>query len=261
MSDVKLYLFQTGTLKCKYHDIYLNQGEGRDFEIPVPFYVIDHPKGLVVVDGGTPEECAIDARGHWGPVVDFFEPVLTPGDGCVAQMERAGLDVSRVSHVVLSHLHLDHVGAVGRFPGAKHIVQRAEMHYARTPDWFQVLAYIRKDIDRPDVDWFLLDEAWGDFYDLFGDGSVTLIRSPGHTTGHQSVLVRTARQAVLLAVDAADTLDHWEERALPGALHSAVDAVRSVQKLRAVQRKTDALVIAGHDPEQWSTLKKAPDFY
>ncbi len=183
MSEVKLYLFQTGSLQCKYHDIYLNQGEGKDFEIPVPFYVIDHPNGLVVIDGGTPEECATDPYGHWGAVVDFFKPVLNPGDGCVAQMERVGLDPARVTHVVLSHLHLDHVGAIGRFPGAKHIVQRAEMNYARSPDWFQVLAYVRKDVDRAGVDWFLLDESWGDFYDLFGDGTVTLIRSPGTPPG------------------------------------------------------------------------------
>ncbi|MHC5654096.1 AttM family quorum-quenching N-acyl homoserine lactonase [Stappia sp. ICDLI1TA098] len=261
MGEVRLYMFQTGTLKCKYHDIYLNEGEGRDWEIPVPFYVVDHPRGLIVIDGGTPVECATDPHGHWGATADFFVPVLDEKDGCVAQMQAAGLDTSRVTHVVLSHLHLDHVGAVGRFPGARHVVQRTEMDYARSPDWFQVGAYIQSDINRAGVDWFFLEDSWGDFYDLLGDGTITLIRSPGHTVGHQSILVKTARQNVLLAVDAADTLDHWEEKALPGALHSAVDAVRSVRKLRAVQENTGALVVAGHDPEQWAAMKRAPEYY
>ncbi|WP_202326595.1 AttM family quorum-quenching N-acyl homoserine lactonase [Mesorhizobium sp. 113-3-9] len=262
MTDIRLYMFDTGILKCKYHDIYLNQGGDADFEIPVPFYFITHPKGNVIIDGGTPVECATDAKGHWGKVAEFFTPVLTPEQGCVAQIEKLGFSVDSVKHVVLSHLHLDHVGAVGRFPNATHVVQRIEYEYAFTPDWFAVLAYVRKDFDRPDLKWLILEDAWGDFYDLYGDGSIILIRSPGHTIGHQSILVRTSNgQSVLLAVDAADTLDHWEERALPGALHSTIDSVRSVKKLRAVQAKTGALVVAGHDGPQWATLKKAPDFY
>jgi len=262
MTDIRLYMFDTGILKCKYHDVYLNQGGDADLEIPVPFYFITHPRGNVIIDGGTPVECATDAKGHWGKVAEFFTPVLTPEQGCVAQIEKLGFSVDSVKHVVLSHLHLDHVGAVGRFPNATHVVQRIEYEYAFTPDWFAVLAYVRKDFDRPDLKWLILEDAWGDFYDLYGDGSIILIRSPGHTIGHQSILVRTSNgQSVLLAVDAADTLDHWEERALPGALHSTIDSVRSVKKLRAVQAKTGALVVAGHDGPQWATLKKAPDFY
>lgn len=261
IDDIKLYLFDTGILKCNYHDIYLN-GPDRPFEIPVPFFLITHPKGHVVIDGGTPVECASDAKGHWGPVADFFVPVMSAEQGCVAQVAKLGIAPEDVRHVVLSHLHLDHVGAVGRFPNATHVVQRVEWEYAHAPDWFARPAYIRKDFDRPELDWLILEEAWGDFYDLYGDGTIVLIRSPGHTCGHQSILVRpSSGQAVLLAVDAADTMDHFEEKALPGALHSALDAVRSVQKLRAVQRRDDALVVAGHDAVQWAGLKKAPDWY
>ena len=78
MTDIRLYMFDTGILRCKYHDIYLNQGGDSDFEIPVPFYFITHPKGNVIIDGGTPVECATDAKGHWGKEAEFFTPVLTP---------------------------------------------------------------------------------------------------------------------------------------------------------------------------------------
>jgi N-acyl homoserine lactone hydrolase len=224
--------------------------------------LIAHPKGNVVIDGGTPVECATDPKGHWGEVATLIPPFLTPEQGCVAQVVKLGFSTTSVAFVVLSHLHLDHVGAIGRFPNAVHVVQRVEYEYAFAPDWFARLAYVRRDFDRPDLKWLILQDAWGDFYDLYGDGSIILIRSPGHTMGHQSVLVTTSRgQSILLAVDAADTLDHWEERALPGALHSAIDAARTVQKLRAVQAKTAALVVAGHDREQWAALKKAPDYY
>lgn len=262
MADsVRLYLFDTGILKCNYHDIYLN-GADRPHEIPVPFFLVTHPQGNVVIDGGTPVECAFHAKEHWGPIADVFVPVMEARQGCAAQIEQLGIARESVRYVVLSHLHLDHVGAVGRFPHATHVVQRTEWDYAHAPDWFARGAYVRKDFDRPDLDWLLLEDSWGDFYDLYGDGTIILIRSPGHTCGHQSILVRpSSGRPVLLAVDAADTLDHFAERALPGALHSAIDAVRSVQKLRALQQKTNALVVAGHDAEQWSTLAKAPEYY
>ena len=66
---------------------------------------------------------------------------------------------------------------------------------------------------------------------------------------------------MLLTADAAYTLDHWNEKALPGFLTSTIDAVRSVQKLHQVVRQSGAQVVTGHDPEAWPTFKKAPDFY
>lgn len=258
MSGIGLYLFQTGSLGVKRHDVYLNQGIGEDFEIPVPWYLITHPRGNVVVDGGIPAICATDAAGHWGATAQFFVPHVAPGEDCRSQMQAAGFDPADVKIVLLSHLHLDHTGAIGQFPGARHVVQRREIEYALAPDWFCAGGFIRADFDRPDLDWLLLEDAWGDFYDLYGDGAITCIRTPGHTLGHQSFLVRSDEGATILAVDAADTMDHWGERALPGAVASVVDAVRSVKKLRAVRDRTDARVITGHDPELWATLRKAP---
>ena len=95
-----------------------------------------------------------------------------------------------------------------------------------------------------------------------GDGSIVLVWTPGHAPGHQSVLITLPRSGrVLLTVDAAYTMDHWEEKALPGFLVSAVDAARSVRKLRALADKTDALVVTGHDPDAWPRFRHAPAFY
>lgn len=101
-----------------------------------------------------------------------------------------------------------------------------------------------------------------DFYDVYGDGTLTTIFSPGHAMGHQSFLVRLpSSEPLLLTIDAAYTLDHWEEKALPGFLASTVDTVRSVQKLRTIAERTGANVVTGHDPAAWSTFKKAPEYY
>lgn len=262
MTDIRLYMLQTGSLQCKVHNIKMNEGNGADYEIPVPFFLITHPKGHTIIDGGNAVEAATDPRGHWGGICDVYKPVMDVSEGCVAQLERLGIKAEDVKYVVQSHLHLDHTGAIGRFPNATHIVQRPEYEYAFTPDWFAAGGYIRNDFDRPGLKWQFLNGTQDDFYDIYGDGTLTTVFTPGHAPGHQSFLVRLPQSGpILLTVDAAYTTDHWEERSLPGFLASTVDTVRSVQKLRTLAEKTGALVVTGHDPEAWNQFKKAPDYY
>ncbi len=262
MTDIRLYMLQSGTLKCKVHNIKMNQGNGADYEIPVPFFLITHPAGHTVIDGGNAIEVATDPRGHWGGICDVYWPVLDKDQGCVDQIKALGFDPADVKYVVQSHLHLDHTGAIGRFPNATHIVQRSEYEYAFTPDWFAGGGYIRKDFDKPGLKWQFLNGAQDDYCDVYGDGTLTTIFTPGHAPGHQSFLVRLPNsKPLLLTIDAAYTLDHWEEKALPGFLASTVDTVRSVQKLRIYAEKHDATVVTGHDPDAWANFKKAPEFY
>jgi glyoxylase-like metal-dependent hydrolase (beta-lactamase superfamily II) len=141
-------------------------------------------------------------------------------------------------------------------------VQRAEYEYAFTPDWFTAGGYIRKDFDRPGLRWQFLEGTASDYYDLYGDGSVVMICTPGHSVGHQSFLVTLPRSGrVLLTVDAAYTIDHWDEKTLPGFATSALDAVRSVRKLRVLAEREEALVVTGHDPDAWPRFRHAPAFY
>ncbi|WP_164870875.1 AttM family quorum-quenching N-acyl homoserine lactonase [Mesobaculum littorinae] len=260
--DIRLYMFQTGTLKCKVHNIKMNEGNGADYAIPVPFFLLTHPKGHTIIDGGNAVECATDPRGHWGGICDVYWPEMSEDEGCVAQLEKIGVKPEDVKYVLQSHLHLDHTGAIGRFPNATHIVQRAEYEYAYTPDWFAAGGYIRKDFDKPGLKWQFLEGTADDHFDVYGDGSLITVFSPGHAPGHQSILVNLPQSGpMLLAIDAAYTTDHWEEKSLPGFLASTVDAVRSVQKLRALAEKTGATVVTGHDPDAWPGFKQAPEYY
>lgn len=262
MGEIELHMFQCGTLKCKLHNIKMNQGANTDYEIPVPWYLLKHPKGLVVIDGGNAVECASDPRGYWGGISRTYWPVMQESDGCVQKLQAMGIQPEDVTHVVQSHLHLDHTGAIGRFPNAVHVVQRREYEYAYAPDWFAAGGYIRADFDRPGLKWQFLEAEATDGYDLFGDGTLKMVFTPGHAPGHQSFLVTLPKSgAILLAVDAAYTLDHWNEKALPGFLASTVDTVRSVQKLRSLAAKTEAKVVTGHDPDAWPAFKQSPGFY
>lgn len=187
---------------------------------------------------------------------------MSKDQGCRNQLAAIGVDAKDVRYVVLSHLHSDHTGAIGRFPSATHIVQRREYEYAFAPDWFAAGAYVRRDFDRPGLRWQFLDGEATDGYDLFGDGALEMVFTPGHSVGHQSFLVRLPNSGpFLLAADAAYTRDHWEEKALPGFLTSTVDAVRSVQKLRALADRMQAIVVTGHDPDAWPGFRQAPGYY
>ncbi len=187
---------------------------------------------------------------------------METSQGCVAQLAALGIPPQDVRFVVLSHLHSDHTGAIGRFPHATHIVQRREYEYAFTPDWFAAGAYARKDFDRPGLRWHFLEGDATDHYDLFGDGVLRMVFTPGHTIGHQSFLVTLPKSGpILLTADAVYTMEHWNEKALPGFMASAVDTVRSVRTLHALAEQVGATVVAGHDLEAWSNLRHAPGFY
>lgn len=261
-SGIELHMFQTGVLRTKTKFIKMNQGED-DYEIPVPWFLIKHPLGNVVIDGGNPIEAALDKQAHWGGVLSAYDPVMEVSENCVDQLKMVDVAPNNVRYVIQSHLHLDHTGAIGRFPKAQHIVQRIEYDYAFKPHWFSAPAYIRADFDRPGLDWKFLGGEYTDNYDLFGDGTVRLIFTPGHSPGHQSVLVTLPKTGpVLLTIDAAYTKDHWEDRALPGLVVSSIDAANSVAKLKKIAADTGAMVVTGHDPESWAGFRKAPnDFY
>ena len=262
VNAVQLYMFQTGTLRTKLKYIKMNQGDGADYEIPVPWFFIRHPKGNVVIDGGNAAEVAIDARRHWGQVIDAYSPKMRRDENCVEQLKSIGVRADDITHVLQSHLHLDHTGAIGRFPNATHYVQRVEYEYAFNPDWFSAPAYIRSDFDRPKLKWHFLDGEKTDDFDLFGDGTIRMIFTPGHAPGHQSFLINLQSTGpILLCIDAAYTLDHWENRALPGLVTSSSDAAKSVAKLHTIANQTGALVVTGHDPDHWRTFKHAPNAY
>jgi len=106
----ELLLFDSGTL-----------GLG-GVEVPVPFFLIRHPDGDVVVDGGNPAIVARDPHGHWGALADYFEVHMTEDQHCAAQLQRLGVTADSIATIVQTHLHIDHTGALGHFPEARIVV-------------------------------------------------------------------------------------------------------------------------------------------
>jgi glyoxylase-like metal-dependent hydrolase (beta-lactamase superfamily II) len=243
---LELYLFDSGTL-----------GLG-GVEVPVPFFLLRHPRGLIVVDGGNPLAVARDPHGHWGGLADVFDVHMSEAQHCAAQLRELGVARTDVSHIVQTHLHIDHTGALGHFPNAVVVVHAGEREAAMSADDPMQSGYIRADYDRPELRWQTVE---GDT-DLFGDGLIRLVETPGHAAGHMSLLIELADTGpVMITADAADNRAQWEGRAHVRAFHSRADADRSLRRLHELADETSAAVLFGHDPENWAQFKHAPKAY
>jgi len=160
----------------------------RDITIPVSMWVIDHPKGLVVFDTGINAAVTQDCKSYWQPgLCDFLKPTNKREEMIDAQLKKIGLSTDKVKVVITSHTHLDHVGNIKMFPNAIHVLQKKELYQGWFPEKFQGRtggAFVMADLEGTRDFNFL--ELEGD-YDLYGDGSILVLSTPGHTLGHQSV--------------------------------------------------------------------------
>jgi N-acyl homoserine lactone hydrolase len=243
---LELFLFDSGTLALG------------GAEVPVPFFLLRHPQGQVVVDGGNPLAVARDPREHWGALADVFEVHMSEAQHCEAQLRELGVGPDDVSHIVQTHLHIDHTGALGHFPSAVVVAHAREREAALAAGDPIHSGYVRADYDRPELRWQLVE---GDT-DLFGDGLIRLIETPGHAAGHMSLLIDLPDEGpVLITADASDNLAQWEGRAHVRAFYSREDSARSLARLHELAEETRATVIFGHDPENWAQLKHAPACY
>jgi glyoxylase-like metal-dependent hydrolase (beta-lactamase superfamily II) len=212
------------------------QDQDRQVLMPVVMFIIDHPKGLVVFDTGNNVAIADgNCKSHWKSwLCDALQPTQTRAETIDRQLEKVG--------------YSDHIGNIEMFPDAIHVIQKKELYQAWWPEKFQRGgAHVIADYDDArDFTYFDLD---GD-YDLFGDGSVIVISTPGHTLGHQSVKVKLAETGtVLLTQDAV-----WVEENLegyPASLnYSILDYNKSIQRIKMLRDIEGAQLWLGHSMEQ-----------
>ncbi|MBV9917742.1 MAG: N-acyl homoserine lactonase family protein [Solirubrobacterales bacterium] len=177
---------------------------------------------------------------------------------CAAQLRRLGIEPDSVRYVVQTHLHIDHTGALGHFPEATVLVHARELDAARCEDPPVSPAYRPKDYANPEISWKLVTGE----HDLYGDGRVRLLETPGHSAGHMSVLLSLdGAGPVLLTADAADNRAQWESKAPLRGLFSPDQAAQSLARLRGVASDTQALIVFGHDSENWAEHRHAPAHY
>ncbi|MFB6142190.1 MAG: N-acyl homoserine lactonase family protein [Halorientalis sp.] len=260
MADLAVTAFNTSDWTFDYSQVVQMRGLGNEYTAKCPAYLIDHPEGTVLFDTGVSYEALDDPEAYGAPHMEAMGEMVTTTDDhrLTAQLDDAGYDPDDVDIVVLSHLHLDHAGEITQFPDAEFVVHQEELRYAWWPDRTQWTFYLENDFAPLRSYAYDVTVVEGE-YDVFGDGSVVTVPTPGHTPGHQSLLLRSVEgQTVLLAADVAHVRDAYEKE-LCTAFNWAVDeSVASIRTVRDLARTEDAQVAFLHDREDLATLADQP---
>jgi N-acyl homoserine lactone hydrolase len=221
---------------------------------PYFMYVVTHPSGNVLFDSGVHPQMGTDPVARLGPAAATFAVQMGPDDAVDRRLGSLGMKCADVDVVVQSHLHFDHAGGLEWLTNASILVQRDELSFARNPPVYQRLIYVPADFEH-ELRWQELD---GD-HDVFGDGKVIALSTPGHTRGHQSLMVHLdSGQTVILLADATYLLSKMRDRALPAVLWSPDAMVASWERIEALEREHGALLLATHDLDFRERMRLAP---
>ncbi|OAE97456.1 MBL fold metallo-hydrolase [Bradyrhizobium centrolobii] len=223
----------------------VNEGKSMDFVDSC--YLIKHGQDWFLWDTGIPDAVAAMPNGL-APAdpkaVTWHRPKTLQ-----AQLEQIGVKPADIKAMGVSHTHPDHIGNVEMFPQARLYVQKAEY------DWPGTNNEPRFKPSHP-VELLVGDK------DVFGDGSMTILSTPGHTPGHQSLLVKLPKTgAVVLSGDAVHFKDNWDNRRVPSMNANKDQSAASMQKIADTLAKEKAQLWINHDKAQRDSQKLAPQFY
>src|SRR5215203_1064331 len=229
-------------------------------KVPMSAFLIRHPSaGAILVDTGLHPSIATDPNENFGSLGSRFgKPSLAAGEDVPSQLRKRGLEPSEVPIVVMTHLHMDHTSAISEFPNSTFVVSETEWRHAtsdnqamngyRRAHFDFAFDYRSLDFDRASINSYA---SFGRTFDLFGDNSIHLAYTPGHSAGHMSVIARLAQRDFVIGGDAfyvQGQLDGSEPG--PPRPYDAHNLRRSLQELRLFHRQfPDAVITPGHDPD------------
>jgi N-acyl homoserine lactone hydrolase len=221
--------------------------EGKSMDFVDNCYLIKHAQGWFLWDTGVADAVTAMPNGlaPADPKAVFWRRPKT----LAAQLDQLGVKPADIKAMAVSHTHPDHIGNVELFPNTMLYVQKAEY------EWPGASSQPRFKPEHPVT---LLE---GD-RDVFGDGSVTLLSTPGHTPGHQSLLVKLPSSgAIVLSGDAVHFKANWDNRGVPSMNANKDQTLASMQKISDLMAKEKAQLWINHDKVQRDGLKMAPEFY
>jgi N-acyl homoserine lactone hydrolase len=232
---------------------YLMEGGEGEVKLPIPAYLIEHPKGRALFDTGMHPDCQHDPVARVGQrIKGMFGFDYSAGEEISARLEAVDRDPRRIDFIVNSHLHFDHVGGNALIPNATMVVQKREWAAGMDPELAALRGFNRRDFDLGHKVTLVDGE-----HDLFGDGTVTCLPTHGHTPGHQSLRLRLPSGDVVLAGDACYFCQTLRERRLPKNVHDRAEMLASLEKLAQLQAG-GARIFFGHDIAFWKDVPQAP---
>src|SRR5580692_6610472 len=256
----KLYRLDCGHSLANDESVWTpGENVGRSIEFSSTCWLIKRGSQWVLWDTGVPEATLNDPKG-WSTLPSLI--VYHLDKSITGQLAQIGLKTSDITYVAISHTHGDHIGNVGLFPDSTILMQRAEYTWISSPDGTndnvnQLMALARKLMGTP-KQLQLLD---GDT-DVFGDGSVTLVATPGHTPGHQSLLVHLKNSGfIILSGDVVHSEDNFARNIVPSLNTDKAASIASMDRVRRMMATYHAKLFINHDKAQTDTLKLLPAFY
>jgi glyoxylase-like metal-dependent hydrolase (beta-lactamase superfamily II) len=238
---------------------------------PVNFYVIEHERGLVLFDTGQDRDSVTDPeyfpKGLVGWLYTRLARFAIDAEQTLArQLDGLGYDIARVHTVVLSHLHQDHIGGLPGLTHAEIVVSEADWARVRSP-FAELNGLLKSHIDLPGLRWTFVTPAPVDdpsiapftaAHDLFGDGSLLLLPTPGHTPGSLSLFLRQPGMPPMLFVgDLSYDVDLLSAEGVPGVGDRRIltESTRAVNDLK--KHHAELVVLAAHDPAAAGLLGRA----
>src|SRR5271156_667191 len=252
--ELRLYVLDCGHASFKDMGGFSDTGEyaGKPGEIASPCFLIRHPKGNLLWDAGLGDRFAASKDGSdVAPGVHVTVPVTL-----LAQLQSLGLTPKDVNFIAFSHLHWDHTGNANEFPDSVWILNSAELAAALAlPPPGGVLpetwnAY--KNAKNETID--------GD-YDVFGDGTVMILRAPGHTPGHQVLKLKLQKSGtVILSGDLYHLRANRQFKRVPVYNANRADTLASMSRVETILKNTGGRLIVQHDPRDFRALPKPPAY-
>jgi N-acyl homoserine lactone hydrolase len=232
---------------------------GRDIEFSSTCWLIKHGSQWLLWDTGVPQTALNDPNG-WSTLPKLI--VYHLDKSVTDQLAEIGLKTGDIGRVAISHTHGDHIGNMALFPNATIVMQRAEYDWIHSPNGpndnvNQLMALARKLLGEPKH----LQLIDGDT-DVFGDGSVTLLSTPGHTPGHQSLLVHLRKSGfIILSGDVVHLQENFAKNIVPDLNTDKAASIASMARVRQLIETYKAGFFINHDKRETDQLKLLPGFY
>jgi len=255
-SELRLYTLDCGRIDFKDMGLFSDTGEydGKAGSVVATCFLVRHPKGILLWDTGLGDGIAASPQG-----IDIFGGAAHESVSItlVDQLKELGLAPKDVTYVAFSHLHADHAGNANLFAAdSTWIVNRKELAWATaTPTPPGVDADLFSGYKSAKV------KTLGGDYDVFGDGSVRILKAIGHTPGHQVLAVKLRNSGtIILSGDLYHLRDNLTHRRIPPGNDSRAETLASFDRIDRIIANTHARLVVQHDPADFAALPKFPKY-
>ena len=242
---IKLTPIENGWMSCD--TAMMCEGAVGRSRFPVTCWIVEHDKGTVLFDTGLHPDL-LRSTDRIGMAATIFDIDIPVGNDLATLLAEKGFNSRDIDYLVMSHLHFDHCGGTVQVPNARLVVQKDEWSAGKDNRWIERGIYNPADFDLGHD----IQQIEGQ-HDIFADGTVICIPTPGHTAGHQSLRVELSGGPVVLTSDCTYWQSMLDDMRVPPHGYDREQQKNSMRRLRSLQQEGCRLIY-GHDAEQWKSI-------